>query len=212
MRRVSIISAAVVCLAALPVPALAAQPIALGTGAVGAVDLLVDARPAQAAPIAPCVAGSRPENQTDPVDVGPSTSFGSARTTCTSAPDGTVHVDVSGQRFATNVLSRFGGPAIRARTFESSCDTTADGTSSGRIGLSGVSGLTVPQSVPANYTVFVPGIAPDTRPMAVVVLNEVTARVPSDGSLAITAMHITLFPQGGPASGEIVVGRAACAP
>lgn len=206
------ISAAVVCLAALPVPALAAEPVALGSGSVGSVDLLVDGHPAQAPPIAPCVAGSRPGNQTDPVDVGPSTSFGSATTTCTSAPDGTAHVDVSGQRFATNVLSRFGGPAIRARTFESSCDTTADGSSSGQIGLSGVSGLAVPQNIPANYTVVVPGIAPDTRPMAVVVLNEVTARVPSDGSLSITAMHLRLFPQGGPASGDIVVGRASCAP
>jgi hypothetical protein len=224
------IFAATACLAALPVPALAAEPpVQAGLGAchqvgcggaaltgqssgfVGSVDLSVDGQLAQAAPIAPCAVGGVGGNRTDPITVGTRTSFGAATTTCTSAPDGTAHVGVSGQRFTTTVLSRFGGPVIRARTFESTCDTTTNG-SSGRMGLGGVSGVAVPSTIPANYTVVIPGAAPDTRPMAVVVFNEVTVTQPSDGSLTITAMHLKLFPNGGPARGDIVVGTASCVP
>lgn len=210
MRRISKILAAALCLAALPTPALAAEPPGLGSGFVGSVDLLVNGQPAQAAPIAPCAVGGLSTNRTDPITVGPNTWFGSATTTCTSAPDGTAYVSVSGQRFMTSVLARFGGPIIRARTFESSCATTANG-STGHIGVSGVTGVSVPSTVPPNYTIVIPWGA-DPRPMAVVVVNEVTTTEPSDGSLGITALHLKLFPQGGPASGDVVVGRSYCAP
>lgn len=203
------IVAATTCLAVLPMPAFAAEPPALGTGFVGSVDLLMDGQPTHAAPIAPCAIGGVGVNETDPIEVGTSTSFGSATTSCANAADGTAHVGVSGQDFTTTVLARFGGPVIRFRTFESHCETTANG-SSGEMRLSGVSGVTVPSTIPANYTVTIPGAAPTGRPLAVVVFNEAT--YPTDGSLGITAMHLKLFPDGGPARGDIVVGAVSCAP
>jgi hypothetical protein len=213
LRRVTkiLVAASGLCLTAVPVPAFADGPAATGAGAVGTVDVTVSGQPAHSGLIAPCLAGTTPANRTDPIAVGTDTWFGTATTTCTRNTGGTAGVTVSGASFETRILSRYGGPVIRARTFKAACDTVENG-SRGQIALSGITGFTVPSTIPANYTVTIPGASPDTRPMAVIVLNELIVPEPSDGSMVTNAMHIKLFPDGGPASGDIVVGNAACAP
>jgi hypothetical protein len=105
-------------------------------------------------------------------------------------------VQVSGQQFETTVLTQFGGPALRARTFKASCVTTANG-SSGHVDLRAASGFTVPQTIPANYTRTVAGRTPGAPPMAEIIVNELIVPTPPDGSLTTNALHIRLFPQGG---------------
>ena len=211
MARVMGIVAAAMCLAVVPATASADEITASGAGSVGAVDITVGQSSAHADPIASCTADTTPSNRTDPVTVGTTTKYGLGTTTCKRNANGTVSVQVSGQRFETTVLRQFGGPLIAARTFKAGCDTTQNG-SSGYMELGSVTGFTVPDSIPPNYTTTIPGRTADAPPMAEVVLNELIVPTPADGSLVTNAIHIKLFPQGGPASGDILIGSATCAP
>ncbi|HJQ46942.1 MAG TPA: hypothetical protein VJ870_11560 [Amycolatopsis sp.] len=211
MARAMRIVAAAMCLAVLPATAGADENTASGAGSIGAVDISVGSSGAHADPIAPCVAGTTPGNRTDPVTVGTTTKYGLGTTTCTRNDNGTVSVQVSGQRFETSVLRRFGGPLITVRTFKAGCQTTQNG-SSGSMELGNVTGFTVPSNIPPNYTTTIPGRHAGDPPMAEIVLNELIVPNPADGSLVTNAVHIKLYPQGGPASGDILVGSATCAP
>jgi hypothetical protein len=199
------------CLAVVPVPAFADEFDPTGTGSLGAADLTVDGQTSHSGPLAPCAVGSRPANSTGQIVVGPGTRFGPGSTSCRLNPDHTASVAVDGQNFDLRLLSRYGGPVIRISRFTAACDTTPDYGIRTRMGFTGVSGVAVPSTIPANYTVTIPGAAGDSRPMAVVVLNEVVSP-PPDGVLAVNAMHIKVFPQGGPAGGDVVVGSVRCAP
>ncbi|WAL64429.1 hypothetical protein ORV05_26145 [Amycolatopsis cynarae] len=213
MRKASrlAVAGAALCLVVVPAPAWAAADPAAGSASAGAADITVDGQRAFVDPTAPCETGTAPSGQSDPVRVGTTTRFGTATSTCGLNPDGTANVKASGQRFETSVLQRYGGPLIRVRVFSAACSTTADG-SSGRIELSGVTGITLPQEIPANYTMRIPGRTPGTPPVAEIVANELIAPTPPDGSLTAHALHIRLFPEGGPASGDIVLGTASCDP
>ncbi|WP_236794905.1 choice-of-anchor P family protein [Amycolatopsis sp. GM8] len=207
-----IVAASALFLAAIPATA-QAQPndeIGTGAGSVGAVHVVIGAQTTHADPIAPCSIGGTQQNRTDPVTFD-TTKYGLSSTSCTRNADGTVSVQVSGARFQTTVLRQFGGPMISARTFKSGCNTTENG-SNGSMELGAVTGITVPASIPPNYVTTIPGRAAGDPPMAEVVLNELIVPTPADGSLVTNAMHIKLFPQGGPASGDILVGSAACDP
>lgn len=200
------------CGGLVAVPATAqGQPTATGAGSVGAVDITVNGTSAHSDPIAPCVVDDAPSARTDPVTIGTKTKYGLSSTTCTRNADGTASVKVTGQRFETSVLQQFGGPVIKVRTFGAGCNTTANG-SNGSMELGSVTGITVPQNIPPNHTIAIPGTTPGAPPMAEVVLNELIVPVPADGSLTTNAVHIKLFPQGGPASGDILVGSASCSP
>ncbi|TNC19230.1 choice-of-anchor P family protein [Amycolatopsis alkalitolerans] len=211
MARVKAVLAAALCLAAVPATAHAQQAqTGTGAGSVGAVNVTVGGQPTHADPIAACALGGTERNRNDPVVYG-DTSYGLGETSCTRNQDGTVAVQVSGARFETAVLRRYGGPLISVRTFTAGCTTTATG-SNGSMEVGRVTGFTVPPTIEPNYTVTIPGRAAGDPPLAEVVLNELIVPTPADGSLVTNAVHIKLFPQGGPASGDILVGTAACDP
>jgi hypothetical protein len=48
--------------------------------------------------------------------------------------------------------------------------------------------------------------------MATVTFNEAVLPSPEDGSMTLHLMHIRVFPQGGPTSGDAYVGTVHCAP
>lgn len=213
MRKASrlAMAGAALCLGVVPTPAWAATDPAAGSASAGAADITVDGQPAFLTPMSPCATGTAPSGQSDPVWAGPTTRFGSATSSCGLNPDGTANVKAYGQRFETTVLQRYGGPVIRVRAFSAACSTTADG-SGGRIELSGVTGITLPREIPVNYTMTITGRVPGALPLAEIVANELIAPTPPDGSLTSHALRIRLFPQGGPASGDIVLGTASCDP
>ncbi|WP_020670741.1 hypothetical protein [Amycolatopsis nigrescens] len=198
-------------LTVLPGSAQAAEFTPTAAGWVGEAELTVGGRQVHAAPIAPCETGGTLSNESRGTKVGSSTEYGRGTSTCARNSDGTATALVTGQRFETRVLEQFGGPAIKVRTYSARCDTTQSG-SRGSVELGNAEGITVPSSIPANYTQTIPGRAAGDPPMATVVINELITPSPPDGSLSTNAMRIKLFPEGGPAEGEIVLGAATCDP
>ncbi|PRX49269.1 hypothetical protein B0I33_103303 [Prauserella shujinwangii] len=184
---------------------------ASASASVGAVDIVVAGRPGHAAPIAPCTVGGTERNSARGTDVGRTTSFGAGDTRCARTSGGAATAKATGQRFRTSVLRQFGGPVLRVRTFSAECRTTGNG-SEGYVELGGVSGFRLPSEIPADHTITIPGRSEGDPPMAEIVLNDLVAPTPPDGSLTTHALHIKLFPQGGPASGDIFVGTAGCDP
>jgi len=211
MRK--IIMAAVVCggLVVAPSAASAAPVTATASGSAGSVDVTADGRHVVAETVAPCSADGPVKGGTLGGIYGNAAVFGNSETACAQMSDGTAVGQARGRRFKTTILARYGGPEITVRTFVSRCTTTRTG-SVGYIEIGDVTGFTVPANIPANYTLTVPGVAPETKPMARIVLNELVTPSPPDGSLTTNTVHLTLFPEGGPAQGEIVLGTAKCAP
>jgi hypothetical protein len=138
-------------------------------------------------------------------------SFGQGSTACTTdAAAGSSKVQVDGNEFTLTALAPYGGPRIRLDQYSATCSATRDGTSAG-YRFSGLHNLpgTLPQQVPNNYVVQV---RDGDQLQATVTFNEVPTALPADGSIALTVMHVKLFPDGGPVRGDIYVGSVTCAP
>lgn len=214
MKRAKLVLAVALCtVTALPgtARAEAAEAQAEAAGTVGAVNVTVGGVATQAGPLAPCETGGTASGTIAATTIAGTVKFGDGSSTCTRNADGTAKAEVSGSRFDTSILQPYGGPRITARTFGAGCETGAGG-SSGSMKLAEVTGITVPTNIPTGYTVVIPGTNPEGAPIAEVVLNELTTPSLPDGSLTETALHIKLFPQGGPDSGDILVGSAHCDP
>ncbi|GDY33323.1 choice-of-anchor P family protein [Gandjariella thermophila] len=123
----------------------------------------------------------------------------------------TAQVDSTGSRFQLDALVDYGGPRIRIERYQATCHATERGTEES-IWLSGLTGVTVPSTIPANYTVTIPSRFAGAPPLARVIFNEVMLPEPGDGSIGVNLMRVILFPNGGPQTGDVVVGSAACSP
>ncbi|TQJ05703.1 choice-of-anchor P family protein [Amycolatopsis cihanbeyliensis] len=198
-------------LLAVPAQAQAAEWTALAEGSLGSVDMVVGGQSVGSGPIARCDADEQPRNNAGVAVVSRTTRYGRGETDCGRDDTGIASAEAGGQRFSTEVLRQFGGPALEVRSYAARCRTTENG-SSGYMELGGVSGFTVPRDIPINHAVTIPGKQPEDPPMAKIVLNEVVIPDPPDGSMTTNALHITLFPEGGPASGSLIVGSASCDP
>lgn len=185
----------------------AAPGDALAEGWAGAVeigDVSVD-------PIAPCSTEGAPGGQSGEVAVPNVVTYASGNSTCTIDDAGEIaKTTVTGGRFRFDALREYGGPRIRLTSFSARCETTLTGSSSS-IQFSGLTGVSVPSQLPSNYVVVVPG-GPDGKPMATVTFNEVLLPDPADGSMTVNLMHIRMFPEGGPTTGDAYVGTVHCAP
>lgn len=211
-----IVATVIACLAAstLTSAAAAAQPPvkAVATGSIGAVDVVVDGEEVVLEPIAPCDADGEQNNKSGRVKVDDVATFGGGTTKCGRNANSRAEAAVAGRSFSTDVLREWGGPRIRAGRISVRCETTGNG-SSGGMEISGLRGIDVPEDIPPNYTVTVPGRIEGAAPLAKVVLNELIAPSPPDGSMTLHAMRIELFPEGGgPNSGDLIIGTANCDP
>lgn len=214
MVRISRVGAGLLLACVLAVgqgQAVAAESPDLASASVGRVNMIVGGVAIHTMPIADCATGATTDAMTLGVNAGTTTSYGLSESHCTRGSDGMASARMSGTRFETTVLARYGGPVIEVRTFGARCETTANGSRS-YVSLGGVQGISIPQTIPANYTITVEGTEQQNRPVARIVLNELVAPTPPDGSLTVHTMRIELFPEGGPASGEIIVGTASCDP
>jgi hypothetical protein len=159
--------------------------------------------------LARCSADGPLTARTEGGTTGDIAEFGTGSTICgRNGPVATA--SASGHRFEVNVLTRYGGPALTVRTFSAGCATTVDGAT-GDIEVGAVTGIKVPADIPPNFRIVIPG-GPASTALATVTLNETVTPQPADGSLVTHAAHIKLFPQGGPASGDIYLATAACNP
>ena len=198
-------------LLAAPAAAHADPPVtSTGWGSAGSLDVLADNQHVVTGELARCDADGPADARTTGGAAGQIAVFGFGGTVCgRNGP--VVDVQAGGQRFESDFLTRFGGPKLKIRTYAVGCSTNTDSGSTGSMSIGEVSGFTVPSSVPANYRITVPGGAAGTA-LATITLNETVTPTPADGSLVTHAVHVKLFPQGGPASGDIYLGTAACNP
>lgn len=212
IRRITTVGVAVAGLALfLAAPAQAAPGDAVATGSAGAVSIQKNGQTTTVDPVAPCSTDGPLQGSADEVTVPNVVTFSDAESTCTIDEAGEIaKTTVTGGRYRLDALRQYGGPRIRLSSYTATCETTLTGSNSS-IRFSGLSGVEVPSQLPSNYVVTIPG-ANGAPPLATVTFNEAIIPNPADGSMTVHLMHVRLFPQGGPASGDAFVGTVHCAP
>ncbi|GLZ41025.1 hypothetical protein Acsp05_46490 [Actinokineospora sp. NBRC 105648] len=191
-----------------------AQVRADSSGAVGGGMALFGTEAVDIGPLAPCAAGG-PGNGTT---TGAESDFGLVKYgrgsgTCAFDPEsGVASANVTGQDFEVNGLTLYGGPSIGISSFSASCTTTETGIKRS-VALSGVTGVALPDEVPEDYTVIIPGPNPN-QPMARLVFNDTAPADPTDlRSESVHVLKVHLYPRGGgAASGTLTVGSVSCNP
>jgi hypothetical protein len=162
-------------------------------------------------PIAACSTEGALSGQSGEVAVPDVATYSAATSTCSVDAAGEIaKTTVSGGRFRLDALLPYDGPRIRLADYTATCETTLKGSSSS-IAFSGLNGVSVPAELPSNYVVTIPG-GPEGKPMATVTFNEAQFPTPPDGSMTVHLMHVRMFPEGGPTSGDVYVGTVHCAP
>jgi hypothetical protein len=214
-RRTGVLGLAVAGLVLAGVsPAQAVPEEAIASGAVGSVDATYDDDSVQVDPLAECATDGQHAADSAAYAVTGFLEFGRGSSTCTLDDDsGVASAETTGMLFRLDGLRSYGGPRIRMTNYSAECSTTENGsTASFHIG--GLSGVSVPASLPPNYEVTIPGDGPGAPPLAKVVFNESIVPDPPDGSMTVNIMHVHLFPDGSEdgVSGEIVVGSVSCSP
>lgn len=189
------------------VPAQAAPGDAVADGNAGSVTIGQTTVP----PIAPCTTEGVMEAGNPEVSVPNVVTYSNAKSVCTIDDVGEIAtVTVTGGRFRFDALRNHGGPRIRLSSYTAKCETTLTGSKSS-FQFSGLSGISVPSQIPQNHVVTIPG-GPDGKPKATVTFNEMHLPSPPDGSMTVHLMHIRMFPQGGPTTGDAYVGTVHCSP
>lgn len=214
LRRVLVTTATTVVLAgALTSANAVADPHeTTSAGSVGAVQAVVDGEPVRQVPIAPCEVDDEEQNDSGRVTVGDVASYWGGETACERDGAGRAGASIEGRYFATDVLRDWGGPRIKVSSFALSCQTSENG-SAGRVELRGVRGIKLPDDIPSNYTVIIPGRIEGAAPLAKVIVNEMRTPQPPNGSMTMHALRVVLFPEGGgPLSGDITLGTVDCDP
>jgi hypothetical protein len=206
-RTLTLACAGALGLALSAVPAQAAAGDAVATGDAGAATIGDTVVP----PVAACATGSTPQAAGPDAAVPGVVSYADGRSQCAIDDAGEIAtVTVTGGQFRLDALRPYGGPTIRLSGYTANCETTLTGAGSS-FHFSGLSGVSVPSEIPANYVVTIPG-GPDGKPMAAVTFNETHVPISPDGSMTAHLMHVRLFPEGGPTTGDAYVGTVHCAP
>jgi hypothetical protein len=212
-RRTGLLGLAVAGLVLAGVsPAQAVPEEGIASGSVGTIDATYNGAAVQVDPLAACDSqGSTDTSSQRFVKTG-FVEFGPGTSTCEVDPGtGVAKAQVNGDLFRLDALRTAGGPRIRVTDYSATCETTKNGSSaSWEVG--GLSGISVPDEIPPNYLVTIPGKHAGDPPLANVTFNETLTPDPADGSMTVNIMHIELYPAGGPTHGEIVVGTVACSP
>lgn len=182
-----------------------------GVASLGSITVSIDGQDESMAPLAQCDVDGQTTNSTPGDRIAGVASYGAGHSACTT--DTTANTTTStatGSRFELDALLPYGGPRIRLSSWQVTCSATTHGTNTGwsYSGLSGIPAL--PQQVPQNYTVPIHGSGGQL--VADAIFNEVVLPDPNDGSITLNMLHVVLFPDGGPASGDIYVGQTACSP
>jgi hypothetical protein len=194
---------------AVPLLAAAAPGTSTGWASSGSVDVTIDNEHVVTGELAKCTADGPYSARTPGGATGDIAVFGTGDTGCGRSGEVSI-AQAAGHRFEATVLRRYGGPVLTVRTYSAKCATTATG-SLGEVAVGAVDGISVPAEIPPNYRIVIPG-GPAGTALATVILNETVTPQPPDGSLVTHALHLKLFPQGGPASGDIYLATAACDP
>jgi hypothetical protein len=210
-RRTGLLGLAVAGLVLAGVsPAQAVPEEGIASGSVGAIDATYNGAAVQVEPLAACDSQGSTDTSSQRFVKKGFVEFGPGSSTCeVDEATGVAKAVVNGDLFRLDALFASGGPKIRMTDYTATCETTKNGSSaSWEIG--GLSGLKLPEEVPPNYVVTVPG-RNGAPPLAKVTFNETITPDPADGSMTVNIMRIELTPQSG-RDGELVVGTVSCSP
>ncbi|WP_018686888.1 hypothetical protein [Actinokineospora enzanensis] len=196
-----------------------AEVAADSSGSVGGGQARFGTTAVDIGPLAPCAAGGPGIGTTPGASDGP-ISFGSGKSTCVFDPlTEQVSATVLGSDFAVKAkVDTTDLPELSIGDYKVTCYTTAEGGVTSSVSLKNVTGVKLPDPIPEDYTVLVPGFFPDDPPIAKIVFNETVEADPPDGSLTVHAVKIWFYPDtdpnGPPApnSGAITVGSVTCTP
>jgi hypothetical protein len=199
-------------IALVATPAHADTPV--GHGSVGSAYAFSEVPPfdVDLGPLASCSVGGTATANTSGAQARNFVAYGSGRSDCVTDTAGQAKVEVSGRRFRLDGLRHFGGPTIKISSFTASCTTVENGAKS-TLKVAGLSGIQVPNPIPPNHVITIPGAAPTDPPVARIVMHEVIVPDPPDGSMTVNLMRVQLFPEGvALAHGEVVLGTVHCSP
>lgn len=181
-----------------------------GTASLGSASVVIDGKNTTIDALAPCDLAHPGEFPTEGVTQDDVAAFGKGQSSC--AQD-TAHkkttMSATGADFRLTALRAYGGPEIGFSSYQAGCEGTT-GQSAARFSVGGYYGVELPEKVPADYSVTVPGAGQGDKPLAKLTFGEVVPSPTRDGSLTMNALHVQLFPEGGPASGDIYVGSVHC--
>jgi hypothetical protein len=197
------------------VPAVAAPTTAAGVASAGSSNVQRGGHSFVIPDIGQCSLAGNPHGSSSGATNATIVSFGSATATC--AADTGAHTSKSqatGTNFVLSALASYGGPTIGVTNYQVNCSATTGGTNAAWQ-FGGLSGITVPKTIPTNYVV--PIKSANGTLLANAIFNEVILPNPNDGSITLNMIHFVLFPQGTPTgatpmSGDIYVGSTACSP
>ncbi|HWC83470.1 MAG TPA: hypothetical protein VG756_26235 [Pseudonocardiaceae bacterium] len=182
-----------------------------GVASLGSASVVQDGVASTVAPVGQCDLAGQPFGDTSGASLPGVVSYGTGHSSCTvQATANTSTSTATGASFTLTALRSYGGPVISLGSYTVTCTAKVNATNANweYANLIGITGL--PSPLPTDYTREITGA--DGTVLAKVVLNEVVLPSPNDGSIELNLMHIQLFPDGGPLSGDIYVGSTACSP
>ncbi|WP_086818778.1 hypothetical protein [Allokutzneria sp. NRRL B-24872] len=211
LRRSAVIGAVLATTVAMGSPAYAAAEIQDGAANVGDVNVTSGETTTSSGELALCDVDPdtpTPANGTVPAKTfGSIAKFGKGTTTCKKNGDDNI-VKMSGTKFELTALKQYGYTTItRVSTYSAECTSTPTGTS-GKFSLGGVSGLDIPNPMPAGH--MIPLKNKKGELLARVFFNEVTK---DQGAIRLNVMRVAFPPAGvTPLRGSIIVGSVECRP
>ncbi|MCP3798307.1 hypothetical protein NLX83_03455 [Allokutzneria sp. A3M-2-11 16] len=211
MRRIAVIGAVLATTVAVGSPAYAAGEIQDGSANVGRVNVTSGETTTSSGDLALCDVDPQtptPSSGTEPAKTyGSIAKFGKGTTECKKVGDDNV-VKMSGTKFELTALKQYGYTKItRVSTYSAECTSTPTGTS-GKFSLGGVSGLEIPNPMPAGH--MIPLKNNKGELLARVFFNEVTK---DQGAIRLNVMRVAFPPAGvTPLRGSIIVGSVECRP
>ncbi|SDN01042.1 hypothetical protein SAMN04489726_4446 [Allokutzneria albata] len=211
LRRIAVIGAVLATTAAVGSPAYAAAEIQDGSANVGKVNVTSGETTTSSGDLALCDVDPEtptPDKATAQAKTyGTIAKFGKGTTECKKVGEDNV-VKMSGTKFELTALKQYGYTKItRVGTYSAECTSTPNGTS-GKFSLGGVSGLEIPNPMPAGH--MIPLKNNKGELLARVFFNEVTK---DQGAIRLNVMRVAFPPAGvTPLRGSIIVGSVECRP
>ncbi|WP_020667715.1 hypothetical protein [Amycolatopsis nigrescens] len=210
MRRIGVTGAVVIAALSVGAPANAVGEDGVGNAGVAAVP----ASSGQVTPVGPlaeCDVYGENTATSDEIRQTGVVRYDEATASCVHDEDVEKNlVKVQGEGFQLDAFVTAGRQRIRTGEYEVSCEGTATGTTYARFTIRNIRGVTAPNPVEENATVWVLGTLYGAAAKAKVVFRETLKD--GMGGLDLTAMHVYLYGADDTPLGHAAIGRASCSP
>ncbi|AXB46313.1 hypothetical protein [Amycolatopsis albispora] len=210
IRRIGVTGAVVVAAMSVGAPAYAVGEDGVGNAGVAAVP----ASSGQVTPVGPLaecdVYGTNQATSAEVRQTGV-VRYGEATASCVQDEEAEKNlVQIEGDSFQLDAFVTASRQRIRTGEYSVRCEGTATGTTYAQFTIRNIRGVTPPNPVGENATVWVNGTLHGTPAKAKVVFRETLKD--GTGGLDLTAMHVYLYGADDTSRGHAAIGRASCSP